>query len=159
METHASLAGGHLQLLAHHIAIRIVRQLQIVDARHHRWQILVRVLVAVHLLAHDRERWRERLEAAGWQPRTAGDELQEQPLLVPIVRSENVVEELNRRRVLVEAVVRSAAFRQHSDVPALLIGSTDAGSAEHVLQLLRVEHLQTAHREDGIKSWRRRQNK
>lgn len=152
MEAHAALAGGHLQLLAHRLPARVLRQLQIVDAGHHRRQVVVRVLVAVHLFAHDRQRRRERLEPARRQPRTPRHKLQKQALLVAVVVVQDVVKVLDGLRVLREAVVRAAALGQHPDVPALVGGRAETRPAEHILQLLRVEHAQPVDREDRVES-------
>lgn len=140
METHAALAGGQFQLLAHHFPARVVRQLEIVNTGHHRREILVRILIAVHLFPHNGQRRRQGLEASGRQPRASGHELQEQTLLVPIVGAQDLVEVLNGLRVLAEAVIRPAAFGQHPDIPPLVRRRIQARSAENVLQLLGVEH-------------------
>lgn len=121
VEAHAALAGSQSQLSSHDIARRIFRDFQVVDAGHHRRQVLVGILISVDLLAHDRQGWRQGFEAASRQTRCSRHELQEQSLLLPVVLAENVVERLNGRRFLREAVVSAAAVGQHANVPLLVV--------------------------------------
>lgn len=121
MEAHAAFAGGHPQLRFHHFTAGVLRDLQVVDAGHHRRQILVRVLIAVDLLAHDCQRWRQGFESARRQARRARYELKEQPLVLARVLTQNVVEILNGERILREAVVGSTAVGQHANVPLLVV--------------------------------------
>lgn len=152
METHAALAGSQFQLLSHHFPARVFRQLKIVHAGHHRWQIFVRILVAVHLLPYNRQRRREGLETARRQPRASGYKLQEQSLLFPVVGAQDFVEVLDGLRILREPVIGAAALGQHSDVPPLVRRRIQSRSTEHVLQLLRVEHAQPIDREYRVES-------
>ncbi len=57
-----AFAHGHGQLLTHDVQARVVGQLQVVDARHHRRQKVVGLLVRLQRLAHHRQRWRQALE-------------------------------------------------------------------------------------------------
>lgn len=121
VEAHAALAGSQPQFSFHDIARRIFGDFQVVDAGHHRRQILVGILISIDLLAHDGQGWRQGFEAASRQTRCSRHELQEQSLLLPVVLAENVVERLNGRRILSETVVSAAAVGQHSDVPLLVV--------------------------------------
>lgn len=121
MEAHAALAGSQPQFSSHDVARRIFGNFQVVDAGHHRRQILVGILISIDLLAHDGQRWCQGFEAASRQTRCSSYELQEQSLLLTVVLAENVVERLNGRRILRETVVSAAAVGQHSDVPLLVV--------------------------------------
>lgn len=57
-----ALGGGQAQLGAHHFRAGVVRQLQVVHARHHRRQVLIRIQGRLQRLAHHRQRWVQRLE-------------------------------------------------------------------------------------------------
>lgn len=121
MEAHASLAGSQLQFLFHDFARRVLGNLQVVHARHHRGQILIGILISVHLLSDDCQGRRESLEAAGGQARRSRHKLQEESLVLARVLTENVVEVLNGERVLGEAVISATAVGEHSRVPFLVV--------------------------------------
>lgn len=151
MERHGALAGGHAQLLAHRLAVRVLGQLQIVDARHDRWQIVVGTLVEIERLADNGQRWIERLEAAGGQTRRTGDELQQHALLLFGVGAHDVEQIVDGLGLAGEAVVGATALLKHANVPPLVVAR--AGAAEHVLQFLRVEEAQPAGGEHRVESW------
>ena len=65
MEGELTLSGRCVQFVSHHLHVRVVRQLEIVDAGHDGGQELVGILVAVHSFADDRQ-WRvQTLETCG----------------------------------------------------------------------------------------------
>lgn len=98
MEAHAALIASQSQFGAHRVPTRVLRQFQIVHARHHRWQIIVCALIQIQCLSYNGQRWIVGFKAAGWQARRTGDKLQEQTLLFACIRTENFVEIAYGRR-------------------------------------------------------------
>lgn len=58
MERVLALRGGNAKLLAQHVDARVIGQLEVVDARHHRRQDVVRILGRVQRRADHRQRRR-----------------------------------------------------------------------------------------------------
>jgi hypothetical protein len=62
MERALTLLSRHTQLLLHHIDSRVVRQLQVINARHDAREVVVRRVRRLARLAYDREHWCESIE-------------------------------------------------------------------------------------------------
>lgn len=133
VERELSVAHGDAQLILHHLHGGVVGQLEVVDACHHRGQIVLRVRVdaaRVYGLAHDGERRLQRSEAADGQARAAGDELQELTLLVRVERAHDLEEELDGTTLVRVAVVAARGRGQLLGVPRVV-----RRAAEELLQL------------------------
>ena len=114
METVLPLRSSQPQLLSHDLPGGVVRQLEIVGAGHHAGQVVVRRhLRAVERLLDNRQRRRERLEAADGKSRTPGHELEEGSLVVLIVLRHDAEQVLDAVAVHSVAVVRLATLAQH----------------------------------------------
>lgn len=151
MERHAALTGGNTQFLSHRFTVRVLGQLEIVDARHDRRQILVGILIWIQRFAHDRQRRIQWFKAARWQTRRTRYELQQQPLFVTCVRAHDVEQIMNGLAVLRETVIGATAIEQHANVPALEIDGTAA--AKDMLQFFRIENAQPCRWKDRIETW------
>lgn len=157
VETHTAFACSQLQLCFHNFAGRILGYLQIVDACHHWWKILVWILVAINLLSNDSKWWRQSLETSCWQSWSSRDELKKESLLFAIVLTQNVVEMMNGYRVLRESVIGTTAISQHSNIPFLIVSCSWA--TEDVFQFLRVEDAKMIYWEHRVESWNQKQIK
>lgn len=57
---------GHTKLLLHDVESAVVRHLQVIDASHDTWQVVVRAVRGLAGLADDSEHGRERFETCVW---------------------------------------------------------------------------------------------
>ena len=122
METVLAFLRSDLELLGHDLLAAVVRELEIVDASHHGGQVVVRQDVGgVERLLDDGQRRRQGLEASNRETRGAGDELQELPLLVSVVRAHDLEQEPDGLRVVVEAVIGLAGLHQRFHIPLHIV--------------------------------------
>lgn len=152
METHASFNACRFQFTTHGLTARILRQFQIVDTCHHRWQIVVWTFVEIERFAYDGQWWIVCLETAGWQTRWTGDKLQEQTLLFTSVCAHNFVQVLNGFRFRCETMVGATAFLQHFNVPSMVIVET--WTAQDFFDFFRVEEAQSLRWEYRIETYK-----
>ena len=147
------LHRGDPQLLTEHLLAGIVRQLQVVDAGHHGWQVVVGVDVgAVKCLLHDGQVRTESFESADRQARASGDKLQELTLLLTRVAGHHLVQHLDASRLWRVTVIRLATLGQALDIPRRVVRRRLGRAAKDLVELLGEEHLERCEREDGLKS-------
>ena len=114
MEAVLALGGCQSQLLPHDLLGGVVRELEIVGAGHHAWQVVVRPhLGAVEGLLDDGERGTERLEAADRESGAAGDKLEEGSLAILVILRHDLEQAPHTLTVHRVSVIRFTALNQH----------------------------------------------
>ncbi|RNA30540.1 hypothetical protein BpHYR1_052186 [Brachionus plicatilis] len=124
-------------------------QLEIIDARHHRRQIIVRIHARrVHGLFDNGQRGTERAETANGQPRTAGHKLQEHSLLVGIKLAHYLEQILDRAALVRVPMIASSALGQTLGVP--FFETRAAKKPVHLVGIEDAQALQRQHRLEAL---------